>query len=73
MGGFEARTVPVRLPVLAPKVKTCYNNNMKNKKAQTTYQRQVASDRKAAARDRAAEREANAVADLDALLDDVRG
>ena len=46
---------------------------MKNTKAQTTYQRQVASDRKAAARDRAAEREANDVADLDALLDDVRG
>ena len=46
---------------------------MKNKKAQTTYQSQIASDRKAAARDRAAEREANAVADLDALLDEVRG
>jgi hypothetical protein len=35
--------------------------------------RQYAADRKAAARDRAAEREANAVAELDSLLDDVRG
>jgi membrane protein involved in colicin uptake len=46
-----------------------YNMDMKNKKAQTTYQRQVASDRKAAARERAAEREAAAAAALDDLLD----
>ena len=38
-----------------------------------TAKRQYAEDRKAAARDRAAEREANAVAELDSLLDDVRG
>ena len=35
--------------------------------------RQYAEDRKAAARERAAEREANALAELDSLLDDVRG
>jgi hypothetical protein len=35
--------------------------------------RQYAEDRKAAARERAAEREANAFADLDTLLDDIRG
>ena len=35
--------------------------------------RQYAEDRKAAARERAAEREANAIADLDTLLDDIRG
>jgi hypothetical protein len=35
--------------------------------------RQYAEDRKADARDRAAEREANAYADLDTLLDEVRG
>jgi hypothetical protein len=38
-----------------------------------TAKRQYAKDRKAAARERAAEREAYAVAELDALLEDVRG
>jgi hypothetical protein len=37
------------------------------------FERQIAKDRKAAARERAAEREAYAVAELDALLEDVRG
>jgi hypothetical protein len=37
------------------------------------FGRQIAKDRKAAARERAAEREAYAVAELDALLDTVRG
>lgn len=35
--------------------------------------RQYAEDRKAAARERAAEREANAVAALDSLLDEIQG
>ncbi len=54
---------------LALPLEMAYNMDMKNKKAQTTYQRQVASGRKAAARERAAEREAAAAAALDDLLD----
>ena len=42
-------------------------------KVVVSAKRQYAEDRKAAARERAAEREAMAYAELDDLLDDVRG
>ncbi len=42
-------------------------------KVVVTAKRQYVEDRKAAARERAAEREANCYAELDYLLDEVRG
>ena len=69
-GGYSAGTTGAQM-TMTPQRGLGANMVANLDRVVVTAKRQYAEDRKAAARERAAEREANAYADLDNLLDDI--